>query len=108
MFLPRIKPITQKRLSQLEKARGNSNNREWRSAVLARDGNKCQYPGCEETKKLQVHHIRRFANNRHLRTAVFNGITLCKGCHQKIYNREHEYELLFFNIVKAKKNESNH
>lgn len=57
----------------------------WRRAVLKRDGYSCQ--GCGETKSLQVHHIKSWANFVELRLVVENGITLCVPCH-KIANRE--------------------
>ena len=101
MLIPRIKPITQKRLGQIERARGLASYTTWRKSVLDRDGFACQYPGCGSKEHLQVHHIRKFADNRHLRTTRFNGITLCKKHHDNIFHREHLYELLFFNIVKG-------
>jgi hypothetical protein len=66
-----------------------------------RDGNKCQYPGCTVVDKLEIHHIRRFAQNKHLRTATFNGITLCEKHHDMISQKEEYYELMFFKIVQA-------
>lgn len=102
MFIPRTKPITQKRLTQLESARNSKAYRDWKKAVFTRDENKCQYPGCNNTEKLEAHHIRPFSVHKHLRTQIFNGITLCRACHSKITNVESKYELLFFEIVKAK------
>lgn len=101
MIIPRIKPITDKRLQQLERNSSSMKYRIWRDSVIARDGGKCQYPGCQDTKPLQVHHIRRFADVKHLRYEQFNGITLCAKHHQAIANNEQFYEMTFFKIAKA-------
>lgn len=101
MIVPRIKPITQKRLAQLKRNAGDGKYREWRLYVLERDGHRCQYPGCDKDDKLQVHHIKKFSKNKHLKTDKLNGISLCEGCHRKIYNKEELYEFLFFNTVLA-------
>lgn len=101
MIIPRIKPITVKRLKQIRSGRNTEKYRQWRKDVMARDGHKCNYPGCSNTERLEVHHIKKFVNNKHLRTDIINGITLCEECHKKIQNREHRYELLFFKIVQS-------
>ncbi|HRI34409.1 MAG TPA: HNH endonuclease signature motif containing protein [Saprospiraceae bacterium] len=100
MIFP-IKPISQKRLGQILKGRNTAKYRDWRTAVLCRDQYKCQYPNCRNVDKLEIHHIKTFAKNSHIRTATFNGITLCASCHDKIQGREGAYEMTFFNIVKA-------
>lgn len=104
MFIPKIQPITNKRLKQLSNSRNLKNYKEWRTSILQRDDNVCQYPACNSKEKLQVHHIKKYSTSKHLRTSTFNGITLCKKCHDKIYGYEHLYETLFFNIVKANSN----
>lgn len=91
--------MDKKRYDQLLKQRGKQEYQDWRTAVLARDGNKCQYPGCNKTDKLQVHHIRRYTDAKHLKTDIRNGITLCIDCHRKVTGREDMYALLFLNIV---------
>lgn len=101
MFLPRIKPITQKRLAQLQRDIGDPKYRKWRKEVLARDGSTCQMPGCSSCRNMEVHHIKRFADAKHLKTEVFNGISLCRKCHKSIQNRETQYELLFMKIAEA-------
>jgi 5-methylcytosine-specific restriction endonuclease McrA len=101
MIIPNIKAITQKRLGQLTKARNTADYRDWRVKVLMRDNHKCQYPGCTAVEKLEIHHIRRFAQNKHLRTATFNGITLCEKHHDMISQHEEYYEVMFFKIVQA-------
>lgn len=112
MLIPRIKPITNKRLGQLVRNSSSDKYQMWRDSVLARDENKCQYPGCCKDEKLQVHHIKRFVDAKHLRYERFNGITLCIKHHQQIANNEGYYELMFLRIVlaneqKLKKNTDN-
>lgn len=99
MIVPRIKPITNKRIQQLKRNSGAKEYQDWRKYVMERDGNICQYPRCFSEKDLQVHHIKKFSLYKHLKTDKLNGITLCKVCHGRIYNREEMFELLFLNIV---------
>lgn len=101
MIVPRLKPISQKRLAQIVKARNSEQYRNWRLSVLARDEYTCQYPSCNAKEKLEIHHIRKFAHNKHLRTAVYNGIVLCAKHHKMIQGNEGAYELMFFKLVKA-------
>ena len=101
MLFPKIKPITDKRLQQLERNSSSMKYRIWRDTILARDGNRCQFPGCKVTEKLQVHHIRRFADVEHLRYETFNGICLCPLHHQGVSNNEKFYETQFFHTAKA-------
>lgn len=100
MIFPRVKPITRKRLSQLERDFNGRKYQEWRNYILNRDDNTCQYPNCSEKNDLQVHHIKRFASNKHLKTATYNGISLCVKHHKMIYNKEKFYEMLFFKITR--------
>ncbi len=67
--------------------------------VKKRDKWKCQYPGCGSKKRLQVHHIERFADKPELLYVLNNCITLCKKCHAKIYNKESEYVIMFKQII---------
>lgn len=101
MILPNTKPITRKRLEQLKRNFGGARYTAWRNAVLQRDNNTCQYPGCDCKETLQIHHIRRFADAIHLRFDTINGITLCARHHHYIYGRERAYEMTFFRIAKA-------
>ncbi len=101
MLIPFIKPITLKRLEQLERNSGSAKYQEWRRKVLERDENRCQYPGCRCLENLQIHHIRRFADARHLRLTLFNGITLCAKCHRKVTGNEGVFEYQFFQIALA-------
>ena len=74
----------------------------WRKKVYARDKYTCQWPGCKSKKKLNAHHIKRWADNPILRFEVNNGITLCWRCHKNIQNKEEQYEQFFFKILLAK------
>ncbi len=111
MWLPPIKPISSKRLDQLKRDYNGKDYKDWRKKVLERDNHICQMPGCKSSKKLEVHHIKRFVDEPHLKTAVFNGITLCHKCHKYIERNEQSYELTFMTIVasnqKKKQNDNN-
>lgn len=75
----------------------------WRLKIKQRDGFRCQWPGCKETKRLHAHHIRRWNDNPILRFSESNGITLCKKHHDLIKNNEDAYIGLFLTIVAKKK-----
>ncbi|MGD9546420.1 MAG: HNH endonuclease [Candidatus Krumholzibacteriia bacterium] len=56
-----------------------------RRRVLARDGHRCQGPGCRNTRFLEVHHVlprARGGTNR-----PDNLITLCGACHRHIHEK---------------------
>ncbi|MBU2502514.1 HNH endonuclease [bacterium] len=56
-----------------------------RRRVLARDGHRCQGPGCTNTRFLEVHHVlprARGGTNR-----PDNLITLCSACHRHIHEK---------------------
>lgn len=74
----------------------------WRKRVYARDKYKCQMPGCSASGGLNAHHIRRWADFPELRYCVSNGISLCRACHERIKDREGEFEGLFQSIVARK------
>ena len=71
--------------------------KKFRQEVLKRDGRKCKM--CDSRKKLQVHHIRRWANAALMRYDPSNGITLCKMCHQKVTGHEKIYESYFLRLL---------
>jgi hypothetical protein len=50
-----------------------------RRLVLARDRHRCQAPGCDHTKFLEVHHVIPRAQGG--KNNPDNLITLCSGCH---------------------------
>jgi 5-methylcytosine-specific restriction endonuclease McrA len=72
---------------------------EFRKAVRKRDGNKCRYPGCNSTKYLHVHHIKKWASHPSMRYDTTNGITLCKKCHDVTHGNEEVYEAFFYKIL---------
>lgn len=100
MLIPRLKRVTLKRLKQLERNHGSVKYQIWRDLVLIRDENRCQYPGCEKKELLQIHHIKKWSRSRHLRYNLYNGVALCKTCHQqKVNGKEGRFELLFIKIA---------
>ncbi|MBM4118263.1 HNH endonuclease [bacterium] len=56
-----------------------------RRQVLARDGHRCQAPGCRATRFLEVHH--REPRRRGGRNSAANLITLCAACHRLLHER---------------------
>ena len=75
---------------------------EWRKKVYKRDKYKCQFPGCKLRKRLNAHHIRRWADFPTLRFILENGITLCQTHHKMIQGHEDEYALSFIQILAQK------
>ena len=71
----------------------------FRKKVLARDKRTCQWQGCKSKKKLNVHHIKTWAEYPGFRYEVSNGITLCRAHHDMIKGLEHVYESVFSKIV---------
>ena len=57
-----------------------------RRAVLARDGHRCQVPGCTHTHFVDVHHIRPRADGG--RNRLDNLITLCTAHHRATHRGE--------------------
>lgn len=80
--------------------------KKWRLSIYKRDKFKCQWPGCSASKKLNAHHIKRWADCPGLRYDVNNGITLCKDHHKSINGIETYYESIFLKIV-ANNNDNN-
>ena len=67
--------------------RNSAEYKQWRKQVLKRDSFICQKCGATN-KKLNVHHIKRFAKDIANRFNVANGITLCVDCHRELHKRE--------------------
>jgi len=57
-----------------------------RRAVLARDGHRCQVPGCRHVLFLEVHHIVPRATGGSNRPE--NPITACSGCHKLLHENK--------------------
>ena len=51
-----------------------------RREVMARDGHRCQAPGCPNTRFLEVHHIKPQAKGGG--SELQNLVTLCSACHR--------------------------
>lgn len=60
--------------------------KQWRKAVFARDGFKCQH--CGENKYLNAHHIKSWAKFPEDRYLLENGISLCVLCHLKVHGKK--------------------
>lgn len=67
--------------------RESSDYKMFRRAVLKRDSYTCQNCG-KHGGKLNVHHIKRFADYPELRMSLDNGVTLCVDCHRKAHKNE--------------------
>lgn len=63
---------------------------------------------CGSKKRLETHHIIRYADSVHLRTEISNLITLCKKCHYNITGKEKHYAEHFKEIVKRNENLRGH
>lgn len=63
--------------------RNTKKNQEWKKSVLERDGHKCKL--CSSTRLLCSHHIVEWDVDPSLRFDINNGITLCRGCHNKAH-----------------------
>lgn len=74
---------------------------EWRNKVIARD-KECQMPQCNRRRRLQAHHIYRWADAPYLRYEERNGVALCPSCHYSIRNVEDNFIDMFRGIVEAK------
>lgn len=60
--------------------------RQWRAAVLSRDGYSCRRCGATDVP-LHAHHVKAFSQYPELRLVVSNGITLCVPCHGETHGR---------------------
>lgn len=77
--------------------------KQWRISVYKRDNWTCQWPHCKGHKKLNAHHINRWADNIGLRYHIDNGVTLCKTHHDLIKNQEYNYIEFFSKLILNKK-----
>lgn len=77
------------------RARESEEYKQWRKAVMVRDGFTCQECG-QKGGRLSAHHIKKFSKHSALRFFVPNGITLCWPCHTKINGHEVEHESRFY------------
>lgn len=75
---------------------------EARRKVFIRDKYQCK--NCGEKGKscrnrLQIHHIKKWADYPTLRYVTANMITLCKKCHQKLWAKEEEWESYCLRLI---------
>jgi hypothetical protein len=77
--------------------------KDWRQKIYARDKFCCQWPGCKNNKKVEAHHILRWADYPGLRYHLDNGITLCKYHHKLINGDEDGYIKFFTDLIMRKK-----
>jgi len=70
-----------------EKLRTYAEYKKWRAEVLKRDHFTCAVCG-QVGGRLDVHHIKPFAEYPEYRIDVNNGITLCKKCHIDIHREK--------------------
>lgn len=78
---------------------------DWRNSVYERDNYTCQVCG-DRGVKLNAHHIESFNNNPKLRIELYNGITLCRCCHNDfhhIYGRGNNTEKQFKEFLHIRK-----
>lgn len=65
--------------------------KEFRAAVLARDGftcRRCDHKPETHGVALPVHHIKPWARHPELRYSIDNGVTLCKRCHLWVHSKK--------------------
>lgn len=63
--------------------------RDWRIAVLDRDGWQCRDCGAHRTDEgitLHAHHLQDYRNHPELRVELSNGRTLCQHCHHEAHS----------------------
>ena len=72
----------------------------WRTALLIRSGNKCEYPGCTCTSKLNGHHIIDKQIHR-LKYTIGNGMMLCFYHHKMGLVSAHKDPFFKDKMVKA-------
>lgn len=59
----------------------------WARLVKERDGNRCQFEGCDVTEALEAHHIVPLSQGG--RNTLDNGTTLCREHHRREYLQAH-------------------
>ncbi len=93
------KSSSRERKAQIDSRYPHEFNAGERYRIHERDGWRCQMSGCDcaEKWRLEAHHIVPIADGG--TSALTNGITLCRPCHQRIQGREAQYASLFHALV---------
>lgn len=74
-----------------------------RLSAYKRDKFKCRFPGCtSKSRRLNAHHIKRWADYPALRFCLANIITLCVTHHKLVTGNEEQYESMFQSIVSVR------
>lgn len=81
--------------SSRDKIRHSDRYRKWRDRVYRRDYWTCQECN-QKGKEIEAHHIRRWSDYPELTFKLWNGITLCKPCHDLTYGKEKMFEERYF------------
>ena len=69
----------------LRVVKGEKQHKEWRNLLLMRDKFSCQR--CGKRENLEAHHIvPKSVCPNGMKWALYNGIILCKECHQEWHN----------------------
>lgn len=58
----------------------------WRQIIFERDDYTCQECLTPSSGNINAHHIKSWVEYSHLRLKIWNGITLCKECHQNYHS----------------------
>ena len=73
------------------KVRNSIEYKNWRDIIFKRDKYTCRECGARNGNGkrvvLNAHHIHSFADFPSLRFVIENGITLCRGCHEKTFKK---------------------
>lgn len=70
----------------------------WRMSIFMRDKFFCGLCG-QKGKKLNAHHIQRWADVPELRYVVSNGVSLCEECHKQVTGNEARYAAVLQDVV---------
>ena len=91
--------------SERELDMSSSKYKRWRQSVYERDNYTCQLCGSSISGELRAHHLWRWADYDFIRHETWNGITLCKKCHEIVTGKEIKFAKRFFdmNIIKDNK-----
>ena len=82
---------------------GSKEHSDWRLKIFDRDNHTCQICG-KRGGDLHPHHIFKKSEYKQFRSQLWNGTTLCVGCHRKTIGHEDEYinEFLRKNVDNVK------